>query len=247
MRAGLGSESETLIQDAVRLANTFGARLLGVSTPMTSLEGFNALEADTLQRLLEAAGEHFRKCASQVHAGSTWCRSLLEPAAALVSLSWAADLLLTDCRTSNADGLSFARLMRFMSQTQRPVLARTDPARRLAWDRVLILWDQSSPCRNAIQAAMPLLARSKDIVIVQVTPRHLIWADALCDLERGLSYRKLQVRVEGREKGLRKAAAEDLLEELDPDLLVVSARRRWPDTSPPSCLERSAAHVLMSV
>ena len=245
--AGLGSESESLVQDAVHVANAFGARLLGVSTPMTEVTPLSPVEAYTLKLLLEAAGEHFRHATSQVYAGSLWRRILLKPGPALISLSWAADLLLSDYSASTAGGMSLRELRSVMARTRRPILVRTCPGRRLAWERVLILWDQSAACRRSIEAAMPLLVRSQEIVVLQATPQHLIREDALCDLERGLGCRKLQVRVEGRKTRLKGSAIEDLLKGLDPDLLVLSGRRRWLNPPLARYLSMCEAYAMMGV
>ena len=246
VHAGGGARSDGLLRDAALLANTFGARLIGVSTPCSGASDFSAAQQEATEVLIEAAGERFRAATSEVYAGAVWRKVLAEPSQALAALGWAADLLVVDMAEAQVERPAARELSAIMARTGRALLVRTRPQRRLSLRRVLIVWDASAACRRAVAAAMPLLGRA-DAVTVLSTATSDEARRALNDLELGLEFRNLPVEI----KCARSLDAAETLEactlRLEPDILVMSGAGRLGRRSPYALLERHSAYALLSL
>ena len=241
-------DDDSLTRDAVHMANAFGARLVGVSTPCVGGADLNAAEEEAVNILIDAAGERFRSAASQVHAGVLWRKIATTPAHALLRMAWAADLLLVDLHGRFEDGVRAEDLATLLKQGQRAVLVRTSSTRRLSLKRALILWDDSAACARAIVAALPLLSKAEYVVVLPVRQGCSGGAaQALGDLERGLKIRDLPVQVV-RERAYDPAeTTDDYVRTFDPDILVMSGRRAWGVEPIGKRLQRYRTYALVSL
>ncbi len=178
------------------MANAFGARLVGVSTPSIAATDLNIAEEEAVNILVEAAGDRFRAATAQVRAGVVWRKVAATPAQALLGLAWAADLLMVDLQGRSESGVRTEHVLPILKKSQRAVLVRTHADCQLALKRALILWDQSASCCRAITSALPLLSKAEYVVIVPVKQSHLTPpGQSLFDLERGLKIRDLPVQI----------------------------------------------------
>ncbi len=244
VHAGGGPHGEGLIRDAAFIANAFGASLIGVSTPCTGAADLSATQQEAADVLIEAAGEQFRAATSQVHAGALWRRALAEPWTALSALAWAADLLILDL----AEATGGRELTDLMTCTGRAVLVRTRCSRRMALRRALIVWDASAACRRAVAAAMPLLGRVGEIMVLPTSiGASRDAAKALDELEQGLALRNLPVQISHGRSMDPAESLEDQTLRLEPDVLVMSARSRFGRRSPYALLERHNTYAMLSL
>ena len=248
IHAGGRAGDDSLTRDAVFLANAFGARLVGVSTPCVGTADLSAAEEEAVNIIVEAAGERFRTAASQVHAGVIWRKVAATPTRALLGLAWAADLLIVDLNGRSEGATRVKDLTTILKKSQRAILVRTHSARRLALKRALILWDQSAACCRAISAALPLLAKAEYVAILPVKQSYLVSAtQALSDLERGLKIRDLPVQIVHERACDPSETTDDYLNGFDPDVLVMSGRRRWGSDSLADRLSRYQTYAVLSL
>ena len=248
VHAGGRPEDESLTRDAVYLANVFGARLLGVSTPCMQSAARSSAEEHASNILIDAAGDRFKTASSQVHAGAAWRKVSATPTRALLGLAWAADLLLVDLPASSAGQVKPAEISAILKKTHRAVLVRTDSGRPLVLKRALILWDQSAACCRSILAALPLLAKAEYIVILPAKQSYLSSTEqVLSDLERGLRIRNLPVQVVHKPGRRLKETPDDYVRNFDPDILVMSGRSRWGAEPVVDRLQRFQTHAMLSL
>ncbi len=248
VHAGSRPDDDSLTRDAVFLANAFGARLVGVSTPCVGTADLSAAEEEAVNIIIDAAGERFRTAASQVHAGIVWRKVSATPTRALLGLAWAADLLIVDLNGRSEGGTQADELVEILRKSQQAILVRTHPGRRLALKRALILWDQTPACRRAINAALPLLSKAEYIVVVTAKQSYLVSAkQALSDLERGLRIRDLPVQLIHERACDPAETVDDYINRFDPDVLVMSGRNRWGSGSLVDRLHRYQTYAAVSM
>ncbi len=248
VHTGSRSDDDSLTRDAVFLANAFGARLVGVSTPCVGAADLSAAEEEAVNIIVDAAGERFKAAASQVHAGVVWRKVAATPTRALLGLAWAADLLMVDLNGRSEDATRPGELTAILKKSQRAVLVRTHSGRRLALKRALILWDQSAACCRAISAALPLLSKAEYVVILPVKQSYLASAtQALSDLERGLKIRDLPVQIVHERACDPAETTDDYLNGFDPDVLVMSGQSRWGSGSLGDRLRRYQTYAVVSL
>ena len=241
-------DDDSLTRDAVQVANAFGARLVGVSTPCVAGSDLNPAEEEAVNILIDAAGERFRSAASQVHAGVLWRKVAATPAHALLRMAWAADLLLVDLNGGSEDGVRAEDLAALLKTSQRAVLVRTSSTRRLTLKRALILWDESAACSRAVIAALPLLSKAEYVVILPIKQsRSVAVTQALGDLERGLKIRDLPVQVVHERACDPEETADDYVRTFDPDILVMSARGGWGAEPIGKRLRRYKTYAMLSL
>ena len=248
VHAGSRPDDDSLTRDAVLLANAFGARLVGVSTPCIGAADLSAAEEEAVAIIVDADGERFKAAASQVHAGGVWRKVAATPTRALLGLAWAADLLMVDL-TGRSEGATRAKdLATILKKSQRAVLVRTHSGRRLGLKRALILWDKSAACRRAITAALPLLSKAEYVLILPVKPSYLASAtQALGDLERGLKIREIPAQIVHERACDPAETRDDYLIGFDPDILVMSGRSRWGLGSLMDRLRRYRTYAVVSL
>ncbi len=237
-----------LTRDAVFMANAFGARLVGVSTPSIAATDLNIAEEEAVNILIEAAGDRFRAATAQVRAGVVWRKVAATPAQALLSLAWAADLLMVDLQGRSESGVKIEHALPILKKSQRAVLVRTHADCQLALKRVLILWDQSASCCRAIASALPLLSKADYVVILPVKQTQLPSpTQSLFDLERGLKVRGLPVQIVHARARDPEETTEDYVRGFGPDVLVMSAHRRWGAGSIANELIRCKTYAMLSL
>ena len=247
VHAGGRPQDEGLTRDAVYLANAFGARLLGVSTPCVQAAERSSAEEQASNILINAAGDRFRAASSRVHAGAVWRKVASTPTRALRGLAWAADLILVDLCASEGQ-VEPAELRAILKSIHQPVLVRTDPSRPLVLKRALILWDQSAACCRSILAALPLLSKVEYIVVLPAKQAYLSSTEqVLGDLEQGLRIRNLPVQVVHERSWGLEETPDDYVRNFDPDVLVMSGRSQWGVGSIVDRLQRFKTYAMLSL
>ncbi len=248
VHAGGRLDDDGLTRDAVFMANAFGARLVGVSTPSVKAVDLTAAEEEAVRILMEADGDRFKAAASQVHAGVVWRKAATTPVRALLGFAWAADLLMVDLQGRSENGARAAELEAILKKSQRAVLVRTHSDCRLALKRALILWDQSAACCRAVASALPLLSKAQHVLVLPVKQSYLTSAtQALSDLEQGLRVRDLPVQVVHERACDSDKTADDFVRSFKPDILVMSARNRWGAGSIADRLQRHETYAMVSL
>ena len=219
-------DGEALVRQAADVANLFGAKLIGVSTPPIHAPArMSSVEEDATELVLENAGRCFETWTSSVRAGACWTAADGPPAAALARLAWAADLIMV------GDG-SVASLKSLIVRGGRPVLLRPEQATSATFERILVRWDGSAACRRAISSALPFLARADRVDIAPVRDEAAPSVRrALRDLEEGLALRGIEVRTTaGRRLGWAPGGGQ-VFAGASVDLVVTSVwspQPRWP-------------------
>lgn len=91
---------------------------------------------------------------------------------ALVRGSDLADLVVLSARISDrGEDSSDAHLQRLPLRAGRPLLAVPPAAAGLALDKpVLVAWDGSGPCIEAVRSAVPLLRHAPEVVVLSIDP-----------------------------------------------------------------------------
>ena len=233
VHAGLTRECAATIKDAAQIANTFGARLVGVSTSSATVElaYLRAVEQDAAQRLLEAAGERFARLSSTVHAGFLWKAGEGSRADALAAFGWAADLIILS-RQSTDDWDSWrGQLQALVRRVAGPVLVRPQARARVGLEHIVIVWDETRACHRAVNAALPFLGRAASVTLLAPPWRRRRQRQeaALEAVRRGLLTREVLVRLVRLDSGCQHDAVFESVQALEPDLVVMAA---WPHGAP---------------
>ena len=178
----LGQPHAALLHLAARLADRFGAHIIGVaaSAPLQALIaegcGNGALvedEIDELQREMAVAKAAFDAALGHRAHGVSWlasstCASIADFVA---EAARGADLILTDAAPGS--GFDMQRQMQvseLLLRAGRPVLIAPAPASPLLFMHALVAWDDGRECRRAITDALPLLREAARVSVVQVAP-----------------------------------------------------------------------------
>lgn len=173
--------SEPALRVACELADRFKSRVIGVTAGLPAVpihaDGMIAtsvLEAD-YERLNQAIGRceaHFRSALKGFGSSLEWRSDAANPADFLAAQARAADLLVVG-RAENYALLGPRQLLNIgdaVMRAGRPVLVVPPRSTRLALDRVLIAWQDTAESRKAVSAALPLLRKAKELMIVEITP-----------------------------------------------------------------------------
>ncbi|ACA17674.1 UspA domain protein [Methylobacterium sp. 4-46] len=187
----LGAAAQARAQLAADLAGRFEARLIGVAarqvpdpvtaTDIAEAERIYEAEKDRVLDEIGLARDVFERAAGG-YAEASW-RAALAPALPYLALqARAADLLVVG-RHGAEDGdhgpLGVAPGPLLM-EAGRPVLVVPPGPTRLRADRAVVAWKDAPEARRAVSAALPLLARASEVLVLGVEPE--VEAKGLADV-----------------------------------------------------------------
>ena len=161
------------------LAEQFDAKLIGVAAAdlessyyeqgVFAQELFEQLRSDITKRLAEAE-ERFRSVASQHARKIEWRSAMARPADYVSREARAADLVVTG---AIRDGLLSDRPGRLnpgdlVMQAGRPILVVPPEAKYLKLNCAMVAWKEAREARRALNDALPLLRKAKEVVVAEV-------------------------------------------------------------------------------
>ena len=175
----LDQSNDACLAVAGDIAERFEARVIGIAAsdvrpPLYFTEGDYAekLLADeraVIETRLSELETAFRASLDKRAKALAWRSSLQFPTTYIVDESRAADLVICTRPTEpNSDSYSFADPNDIVMQAGRPVLVVPSAARHLDLRRVLVAWKNTREARRAVFDALPLLARARDVTVVEI-------------------------------------------------------------------------------
>lgn len=176
----LGRSHAALLQLAGRLADRFGARIIGVaaSAPLQALIAEGCTngplvedELDELRREMALAEQAFYSALGERAECVEWrANSRAASVAGFVAeVARGADLILTDAAPGGPlDTQRQLQVSELLMRAGRPVLIAPASAGPLLFMHALLAWDDSRECRRAAVDALPLLRDAARVSIVQV-------------------------------------------------------------------------------
>ncbi|MDH6231862.1 nucleotide-binding universal stress UspA family protein [Mesorhizobium soli] len=192
---------------AAALARDFDAHLTGscgadIPLPVVAADGIGAYDGETMaieRKEIEARHKEleaeFAKALSGVAVKSQWQASVFDPTQFLVDTARAADLIVT----ANPKGGHFRAIDigNLALGAGRPILVAADGADRLSTERALIAWKDTREARRAISDSLPLLRRTREIVVATVEPDPDSYvSSSLNDIVRFLKFHDITARAE---------------------------------------------------
>jgi nucleotide-binding universal stress UspA family protein len=215
--AASGNDSDTAtFAAALAIARPFAAHLdvlhvrldpVSVAVAMTTDAGGGALAAGLIQQLERETRERERKAqeiftgfctgaglavtsvpapASTTAASAEWHVETGEEPRWMATYGVAADLIVTP-RGTGEEGVAGATLEAVLLESGRPLLIPAAAAMPANFARIAIAWKPTPQAARAVAAAMPLLSRAREIVVITVAEetdgredadrliRHLAW------------------------------------------------------------------------
>ncbi len=226
---------DELVRCAVRLANRFGADLVGLTTPAMIQTGvptrrIHSLD-DAVQSNLEAAGAAFCKWVEPVKATANWRASRLPMEEALAFEAHAADLIVASRSLTQHDRRS-AALAAAILTAGRPILVVPPGCEQFHANCVVVCWNDSKECRRALLDAMPFLVRASKVVVLAIcyepTPTRM--TRRLDEIAADLQQRGVpaMARLTRQAKPTVAAAVNAVALEHDADLIVAGAYGHGP-------------------
>lgn len=176
----LQNSSESALRVACELADQFDdARVIGITSGLPNvpvhLDGMVAssvLEADyeQLKVAIDRCGARFRDALKPVRCVSEWRAAAAYPADFLAAEARAADLVIVG--RPDDDALFFPQqsldIGDAVMQAARPVLIVPPNQTCLPLNRALLAWKDTPQARRTAAAALPLLTRIRNVMVVEV-------------------------------------------------------------------------------
>ncbi|ACL60075.1 universal stress protein [Methylobacterium nodulans] len=177
----LGPAAAARVQLAADLAGRFDARLIGVAArhvpdPVTAadiaeVEQIFEAEKDRVVEELGQARDLFERAANS-YAETAW-RSAIAPGIAYLALqARAADLLVVGrhgARDGDAGPLGVPPGPLLM-EAGRPILVVPPGLTRMRAEHAVVAWKDTPEARRAVLAALPLLRRASDVLVLGIAP-----------------------------------------------------------------------------
>lgn len=209
---------------AIRLAQRFGAHLIGVASaaPSPDLIGFDptgaaaniyAAEREDIEKRLPAVEGEFRRL---LPAGATadWRAFLEPPTQSLLSIARSVDLFVLGADAGEGPFARSVDIGELVLSAGRPVMTLGAGIEAVWAEKVVIGWKDTREARRAVADALPFLAEAREVVAVTVREGQSEGAQAsLDDLvgwlgRHGITARsELVSATEGAAEGLQQAAA----------------------------------------
>jgi nucleotide-binding universal stress UspA family protein len=171
--------NEPALRVTCELADRFKSQVIGVTAGLPSapihadgMIASSVLEVD-YEQLNQAIGrceKSFRSALKDFGASPEWRSGAAYPADFLATEARAADLLVVG-RSENYNRLGPHQLLNIgdaVMKAGRPVLVVPPRSTSLALNRILIAWKDATESRKAISAALPLLRKATELVIVEI-------------------------------------------------------------------------------
>ena len=224
-----GPAAPERIEVAVRLASTLSATLIGAAglnmdvryagDPMAgALIAGDTSECERKLARLEAA---FRKHAAD-RVPIEWRGEIADPARFLHKHARAADVLVIGRSESKARASSLLEVTpsSVFLASGRPTLIPARGATALHGESVVLAWSDTTEARRAAQAALPLLKRAREVLVLGVGEG--VGLADLQDVARHLERHEVTARPEHRagSEGSVAAQLEDAADRIAADLIV---------------------------
>jgi nucleotide-binding universal stress UspA family protein len=174
----LQDSNESALRAACELADQFDARVIGTASGLPNLpvhlEGMVAssvLEADyeQLKAAIDRCEARFREALKSVRCVSDWRAASAYPAEFLATEARAADLVIVG--RPDGDAVFFPQqsldIGDAVMQAGRPMLIVPANQTCLPLHRALLAWKDTPQARRAAAAALPLLARIENVMVVE--------------------------------------------------------------------------------
>jgi nucleotide-binding universal stress UspA family protein len=221
---------DELVHCAVRLANRFGADLLGLTTPAMIQRGEPVQRIDGLddpvRATVQAVGSQFSKWSEPVNAKVNWCASRLPTEDALAVEAHAVDLIVA-ARTVDSHARRSAALASAIQTTGRPFLVVPNGCEQFQANSVIVCWNDSKECRRAVSDAMPFLVRASKVVVLAICyePKPARMMARLDEIAASLQQRGIPAiaRLSRQAKPTVSAAVNEVAQEHEADLIVAGA------------------------
>jgi nucleotide-binding universal stress UspA family protein len=227
--------SKQLISVAAGLADTFSAKLIGLSAlaiiPPCAAEGVvivdNATEFDIakIKATLAEAGKTFRAAAG-ADRQAEWRSAIEHPTQTLISEARCADLILIE-KAKSADIHRSIDAGAAILGAARPFLVVPAAVKSLVADHVVIGWKDAREARRAVKDALPFLHQAKRVTVVEVCKKDEmdIARHHAVDVVRYLAQHKIKAesRVEIQAQGSGADQTITLAEDEGADLIVTGA------------------------
>lgn len=185
VRLDLSKDNTGVLSVAGGLAERFGSKVIGIAAcqPLQILadEGFSAGEAivqncEEIAKEIEAAEAQFRAALSGRVREIEWRSNVTYDLLAdyIAEQARAADLIITgkDVGPSFLDESHRVRLGDLVMRAGRPVLIVPDGVKELAFRHVFVGWKDAREARRAVVDALPLLAISREVTVLEVAPEY---------------------------------------------------------------------------
>ena len=172
------------------LAERFGARVIGIAAsdvkpPLYFADGGYAQkflddEATAVRRKLSELEAEFRNSIEKRAKSVEWRSVQTLPAPYVLQQARAADILVIGARNEAiVDPCAAADPSDLVMQAGRPIIVVPPTAEWLDFRSVLVAWKDVKEARRAVFDALPILARARDVTIVEIAEQGTSRANAL--------------------------------------------------------------------
>jgi len=172
------------------LAERFGARVIGIAAsdvkpPLYFADGgyaqkFLDEEATAVRRRLSELEAEFRNSIEKRARSVEWRSVQTLPAPYVLQQARAADILVVGARSETiVDPCVAADPSDLVMQAGRPIIVVPPTAEWLDFRSVLVAWKDVKEARRAVFDALPILARARDVTIVEIAEQGTSRANAL--------------------------------------------------------------------
>jgi len=180
--AGWSPAAQALVRCAADLARSFGARLIGVTTPAlvqvrlaepssAASDGHTGLLELEVRANMEAVGARFREIADLPSQALRWTWRRMPPVEALEREAQGADLCVVAPTYVWPPAGPQLQKMRRTLRIGLPVLVVPFGLPKFRAGRIAVLWNETSACRRAMADAMPFLLRAQSVLVVNFCQR----------------------------------------------------------------------------
>ena len=165
---------------AADLVERFDARLIGITAgeiqPLYFMEGDAAqemLEKDRANLISEMAARerHFRETFKHRATKIEWRSEVDRPADYVASEARAADLLIVGSPGKRKDRLRQIDAGELVLRAGRPVLIVPPKIEWLKFSNMVVAWKDTREARRAVNDALPLLHKAKEVTVVELVER----------------------------------------------------------------------------
>ena len=173
----LDRSNDVRLQIAGQLAERFDSRLIGIAAadtqPLYYMDGAAAqdmLEKDRarLKSQIDDCEAQFRRVLKARADNIEWRGALDWPTDFVVRNARAADLIITGGQSGHADSTRQINSGDFVLRAGRPVLVVPSETEWLKLDSVVVAWKDTREARRAINDALPLLHKAKEVIVVEL-------------------------------------------------------------------------------
>lgn len=163
---------------AERFESRSSAGALVPDDPFAALESMSAdvsLDSGTAQRLFEAAArKHAFELAKRARLGrrgqAIWHEMVGTPSRVLGIIGPVTDMAVVSRPKRKSTGRAKAFLLAALLYSSKPVLVVPQRRTRSMGKRIVVAWNQSVEAATAVSAAIPLLRRAEQVVVVSSGP-----------------------------------------------------------------------------